>query len=57
MSAQHRCKDGTCKWICWNIRIDRTEGLFYSAGRDIIERRQTETARKTVKQLQSLIRV
>jgi len=46
----HRCKDGTYKWICWNIRIDRTEGLFYLAGRDITERRQTEIARKIVKE-------
>ncbi|SDG35260.1 PAS domain-containing protein [Desulfosporosinus hippei] len=38
----HRCKDGTYKWLSWNTRVDWTEGLVYSAGRDITEKRKME---------------
>ena len=43
---RYRCKDETYKWISWNIRIDWTEKLIYSVGRDITEKKQIEEALK-----------
>jgi PAS domain S-box-containing protein len=37
-----RCKDGTYRWISWNIRIVWDEQLIYSDGRDITERKKVE---------------
>jgi two-component system sensor histidine kinase/response regulator len=39
-----RCKDGSYKWILWNIVPDVEAGLIYCAGRDVTERRAAEQA-------------
>ena len=38
-----RCKDGSYKWIEWAATISTSEGLVYSSGRDITERKRVET--------------
>ncbi|MGB6544801.1 MAG: PAS domain S-box protein [Candidatus Acidiferrales bacterium] len=39
-----RCKDGSYKWILWNVVPDVGAGLIYCAGRDVTERRAAEEA-------------
>jgi two-component system sensor histidine kinase/response regulator len=39
-----RCKDGSYKWILWNIVPDVEASLIYCAGRDVTERRAAEEA-------------
>jgi PAS domain S-box-containing protein len=39
-----RCKDGSYKWILWNVVPDIEAGLMYFAGRDVTERRAAEEA-------------
>jgi PAS domain S-box-containing protein len=38
-----RCKDGTYKWISWSATAFQTQNLMYAAGRDITERKRTES--------------
>lgn len=42
--ARCRCKNGSYKWIAWSCVRISSVGLMYGTGRDITERKQTETA-------------
>ncbi len=39
---RYKCKDGSYKWIEWNVLAIAEEGVFYTTGRDITERRKME---------------
>ncbi len=39
---RYRCKDGSYKWIEWNVLAIAEEGVFYTTGRDITMRKQSE---------------
>jgi PAS domain S-box-containing protein len=42
-----RCKDGSYRWIAWNMAPYPDEGLTYCAGRDVTERHATDSALRT----------
>lgn len=52
---RYRCKDGSIKWIEWNILALAKENKFYSYGRDVTERKCTEEALKTASELNQRI--
>jgi len=39
---RYKCKDGSFKWVEWNVLAVAQENIFYATGRDITERKQTE---------------
>jgi PAS domain S-box-containing protein len=41
---RYRCKDGTYRWLLWNDYVERQERRFYSAARDISDRKHNELA-------------
>ena len=43
---RHRCKDGSDKWISWNLKIDWTENLVYSSGRARPDKKLSEETLK-----------
>ena len=47
---RNRCKDGSYKWIEWSVAAAAGEGLVYSSGRDITERKQVEVQLQQAKQ-------
>jgi PAS domain S-box-containing protein len=42
------CKDGTYKWLDWNVNIDVKKDILYSAARDITENIRLEQEEKTI---------
>jgi PAS domain S-box-containing protein len=43
-----QCKDGTYKWLDWNINFDIKTAVLYSAARDITENVRLEEEEKTI---------
>lgn len=43
---RYNCKDGSIKWIEWNVIANAEENTFYATGRDITERKQAEKVLK-----------
>jgi PAS domain S-box-containing protein len=43
-----KCKDGTYKWLDWNINFDIKTAVLYSAARDITENVRLEEEEKTI---------
>ncbi len=43
---RYRCKDGSFIWVDWNVLALAEENTFYTSGRDITERKQTEVERR-----------
>ena len=39
---RYQCKDGTWKWLSWNVQPLPAEGLLYATARDITEQRAVE---------------
>ena len=39
---RYKCKDGTLKWIEWNVIANAKDNTFYATGRDITERKKDE---------------
>ncbi len=39
---RYRCRDGSYKWIEWNVLAIAEEGVFYTTGRDITRRKRSE---------------
>lgn len=51
---RYMCKDGSYRWFLWNATLHATEGLIYSAARDITLRKQAEAEREELtKQLEA----
>jgi len=50
------CKDGSYRWIEWTATPVLDEGVFYSAGRDVTERRQAESEAARLGQEQAALR-
>ncbi|WP_413998930.1 PAS domain-containing protein [Flavobacterium sp. W1B] len=42
------CKDGTFKWLDWNVNIDTKKDILYSVARDITERVRLEEEEKEI---------
>lgn len=47
---RYKCKDGTYKWIAWNVQVQRDNGLVYSAGHDITQRKEIENERRDIQE-------
>lgn len=39
---RQRCKDGSYKWLLWNVMVDLDKGLMYGIARDVTDRKQAE---------------
>ena len=37
-----RCRDGSFRWISWNVELDAEDGTLYAAGRDITDLRRAQ---------------
>lgn len=44
LENRFQCKDGDYKWLEWTVHPVLEEGVMYGVGRDITERKRTETA-------------
>lgn len=53
---RYRHKDGTYRWISWNITSTPNHELFYCAGHSISEQKQRETEREQLLQLEQAAR-
>lgn len=42
------CKDGTYKWLDWNVNIDTKKNILYSVARDITEKVRLEEEEKKI---------
>lgn len=42
------CKDGSYKWLDWNVNIDAKKNILYSAARDITEKVRLEEEEKKI---------
>lgn len=42
LEFRYKCKDGSFKWISWNLKFDVDEGVYYVAGHDITNKRNLE---------------
>jgi len=43
---RYRCKDGSYKWLLWNITLCHTQNLIYAVARDNTQRREAEAAHR-----------
>jgi sigma-B regulation protein RsbU (phosphoserine phosphatase) len=51
-----RCKDGTYRWLVWNLTADTAQQLIYAAAHDVTRRREVEEAtRRTDTFLTSIV--
>ncbi len=51
---RYRCEDGSYKWIEWNILALVKENIFYAAGRDITEHKQTEKNLRRIQKMDAI---
>ncbi len=49
------CKDGSYKWIEWSVTPVPDEGVMYGVGRDITERRRSESEQTALRRLATLV--
>jgi PAS domain S-box-containing protein len=56
MQIRIRCKDGSYRWVQWNIIPYPQEQIVYSAGRDIEDRKKAEIALEEAARLATLAR-
>lgn len=56
LEYRYKCKDGTFKWVSWNVKIQLDEKLVYGAGRDVSSRKNMEhTIKDSNKKLEAII--
>jgi PAS domain S-box-containing protein len=49
------CKDGTYRWIEWTATPVLKEGLLYGVGRDVTERRRSESEQTALRRVATLV--
>src|SRR6266508_2361469 len=49
------CRDGSYKWIEWSVTPVPEDGVMYSVGRDITERRRSESEQTALRRLATLV--